>query len=106
MISLSLGWVCPQGRRPTMRTCSTSGWLRHVSMTPSPTMPEPPVIIALIFIFFFLRGGYAEVAKDTLKEMHLRTFAYPSSPLRILCATLQFYRFKFRNQEMNNRPGQ
>ena len=29
------------------KTCSTSGWFRHSSRTPSPTMPVAPVMIVL-----------------------------------------------------------
>src|SRR5260370_21400070 len=50
MISRSFGWENPPGLRLMTRTCSTSGWLRHSSRTPSPTIPVAPVMIALVFI--------------------------------------------------------
>src|ERR1700722_17730891 len=37
----------PPGFRLMTSTRSTSGWFRHSSRTPSPTMPVAPVMIAL-----------------------------------------------------------
>src|SRR5947209_6556143 len=36
------------GLRLITRICSTSGWLKHSSSTPSPTMPVAPQMIAFI----------------------------------------------------------
>src|SRR5450631_492942 len=46
MISYSFGCDMPPGFRLMTRTCSMSGWLRHSSSTPSPTIPVAPVMIA------------------------------------------------------------
>src|ERR1700676_4199274 len=48
MTSRSFGCDPPPGLRLMTNTCSTSGWFRHWSRTPSPTMPVAPVMIALI----------------------------------------------------------
>src|SRR6267378_2064191 len=50
MISRNFGCDTPPGLRLMTKTCSTSGWFRHSSRTPSPTIPVAPVMIALVFI--------------------------------------------------------
>src|SRR5258708_39230647 len=47
IISRSFGCDTPPGLRLMTKTCSTSGWFRHSSRTPSPTMPVAPVMIVL-----------------------------------------------------------
>jgi len=45
IISVSLGWVCPQGFLPMTKILETWLWFRHWYKTPSPIIPEAPVII-------------------------------------------------------------
>src|SRR5436853_7692001 len=76
------------------KTCSTSGWSRHSSRTPSPTIPVAPVMIALIFIIDFdrwLRSRQCEIADaERSFGLYLVLLRHKFLRPRILACVLQY----------------